>query len=593
MPTSASAMPNGIGARWRSPCTSTAFSCSAAGSTSCATSSKQPARRLPRRANSSTRGRGTAGCSTPGSTTISGTSFVPRRWPNPGNAAAKFEQAADLKVPAALAVDSVRHAIVDADARMRWATLRVGAHPGRRIRRRVGLGEHRTLSELVEYHSCARKLSAPNRQTVAAADWTGDSDGGRSRRGRSTSTRSWPRGRRRLGGGRADPAWPAAAAADGPDTRRRSWAAIASWRSNGTAVTSPPTRPPGRRGRDRPAARPRTAVRRRRRRHVRKPARRRGAVANGHLGGGGAGLWLRHLSNSPTALPDPRGSETQRDAVERAIATGPFAAPAGRAGDRARRWARNCCRRTAWQLLTECVASPRAALFISPSARLARVPWAALAMPGDDGFRLLELVDVLMAAPPNIVQRATGIPRVGRPEATGRRYWSSIRGCRGSGPTRRSDRCSAGRRRRRGWRITFAELMQRRAVLPDVGSAVELFRRTDAGRAWLASQLGQAAEQAALRGPRDGRRRRCRARRPRGAAPRRRPPLTASDLMSAKLQFPPRVALIACASGGDYQFDEATGLVAAMILVRRAAGDRDAVVTAHRRRLPAVRSHFH
>jgi hypothetical protein len=43
-------------------------------------------------------------------------------------------------------------------------------------------------------------------------------------------------------------------------------------------------------------------------------------------------------------------------------------------------------------------------------------------------------------------------------------------------------------------------------------------------------------------------------------------PLTASDLMSAKLPFPPRIALLACASGGDYQFDEATGLVAAMIL---------------------------
>ena len=36
--------------------------------------------------------------------------------------------------------------------------------------------------------------------------------------------------------------------------------------------------------------------------------------------------------------------------------------------------------------------------------------------------------------------------------------------------------------------------------------------------------------------------------------------------MSLKLPMPSRVALIACASGGDYQFDEATGLVAAMIL---------------------------
>jgi hypothetical protein len=36
--------------------------------------------------------------------------------------------------------------------------------------------------------------------------------------------------------------------------------------------------------------------------------------------------------------------------------------------------------------------------------------------------------------------------------------------------------------------------------------------------------------------------------------------------MSLRLPMPPRVALLACGSGGDYQFDEATGLVAAMIL---------------------------
>jgi hypothetical protein len=36
--------------------------------------------------------------------------------------------------------------------------------------------------------------------------------------------------------------------------------------------------------------------------------------------------------------------------------------------------------------------------------------------------------------------------------------------------------------------------------------------------------------------------------------------------MSLQLPIPPRVALLAGGSGGDYQFDEATGLVAAMIL---------------------------
>ena len=43
-------------------------------------------------------------------------------------------------------------------------------------------------------------------------------------------------------------------------------------------------------------------------------------------------------------------------------------------------------------------------------------------------------------------------------------------------------------------------------------------------------------------------------------------PLTAAAIMSRGMPMPPRVALIACASGGDYRFDEATGLVAAMVL---------------------------
>jgi hypothetical protein len=109
-----------------------------------------------------------------------------------------------------------------------------------------------------------------------------------------------------------------------------------------------------------------------------------------------------------------------------------------------------------------------------------------------------------------------------------------------------------------------AELTAFRPVLPQVATTVELFRRSDADRAWLAGQLGQLpsrllyvghasaadgdvghADRAALH-----------------LADER--PLTAADLMSSKVQIPPRVALLACASGGDYQFDEAS--VAAMIL---------------------------
>ncbi len=264
------------------------------------------------------------------------------------------------------------------------------------------------------------------------------------------------------------------------------------------------------------------------------------------------------------ALPDPHGTETQRDAVERAIAAGPFASQVAEL-EIARQLGSQLIAAPAWQLLTDTVASPRAALFISPSARLARVPWSALAMPGDDGYRLIELVDVLMAAPPNIVNasripvdwesRKSGPPLlVLDPRVPGQRPDSPL----GSVLGRPSPDTPLARH--------FGDLMQRRAVLPGAATAVELFRRTDAGRAWLAGQLALAPSRLLYVGhatAADG---------DVGHADRAaihladERPLTASDLMSAKLGFPPRVALLACASGGDYQFDEATGLVAALIL---------------------------
>jgi hypothetical protein len=264
------------------------------------------------------------------------------------------------------------------------------------------------------------------------------------------------------------------------------------------------------------------------------------------------------------ALPDPHGTETQRDAVERAVAAGPFASQVAEL-EIARQLGSQLIAAHAWQLLTDTVASPRAALFISPSARLARVPWSALAMPGDDGFRLIELVDVLMAAPPNIVN-ASRIPidwesrkaapplLVLDPRVPGQRPDSPL----GSVLGRPSPETPLARH--------FADLMQRRSVLPGAATAVELFRRTDAGRAWLAGQLALAPSRLLYVGhatAADG---------DVGHADRAaihladERPLSASDLMSAKLAFPPRVALLACASGGDYQFDEATGLVAALIL---------------------------
>lgn len=327
-------------------------------------------------------------------------------------------------------------------------------------------------------------------------------------------------------------------------------------------------------------------------------------------------LLLAALQELTGALPEPHGAETRRDAIERALATGPFARPdteltvayilgvllIGTPG---------------WQLLTECGASPRAVLFVSPSARLARVPWGLLAIPKSgpskeelvrarqdsitasgraaaqipwqladideltDGHRLMELVDVLMAVPPNIVHsprtpagwdtRRDAPPLlVLDPRVPGQRPDSAL----GSVLGRPSPHTPVAQH--------FAGLIERRSVLPRTDTVLDLFRRQDADRAWLGELVAQTpcrllyvghassaddqhdqgtrADRAALHladtadVPGDAN--------PIGDHR----PLTASDLMALRLPMPPRVALLACGSGGDYRFDEATGLVAAMIL---------------------------
>jgi hypothetical protein len=321
-------------------------------------------------------------------------------------------------------------------------------------------------------------------------------------------------------------------------------------------------------------------------------------------------ILLAALQELVGALPEPHGSESRRDAIERALTTGPFAAPdteltiayilgvllIGAPG---------------WQLLAECAATPRAVLFVSPSSRLARVPWGLLAVPKSgpskeelvrarqdaitssgrvaaqipwqltdigahtDGHRLMELVDVLMAVPPNIVHsprtpagwdaRRDGPPvLVLDPRVPGQRPDSAL----GSVLGRPSAETQLAQH--------FAGLMKRRRVLPEVDDAVELFRRQDADRVWLAKQLAQIpsrlmyvghASSAHGQADRAALHLACTAEIPGDAEPiGDHRPLTASDLMSLQLPIPPRVALLACGSGGDYQFDEATGLVAAMVL---------------------------
>jgi hypothetical protein len=187
----------------------------------------------------------------------------------------------------------------------------------------------------------------------------------------------------------------------------------------------------------------------------------------------------------------------------------------------------------------------------------------------------MELVDVLMAVPPNIVHsprapagwdaRRDGPPvLVLDPRVPGQRPDSAL----GSVLGRPSAETQLAQH--------FAGLMKRRPVLPEVDDAVELFRRQDADRVWLAKQLAQAPSRLMYVGHASS---------AHGQADRAalhlactsailgdaeaigdHRPLTAGDLMSLQLPIPPRVALLACGSGGDYQFDEATGLVAAMVL---------------------------
>lgn len=91
---------------------------------------------------------------------------------DPANAAQKLEQAAELKLPAALAVDSVRHAIPDADARMRWATYVSAPILAGAFAVAWEWGDTGLVSELIEYHSARGTFSSEpvSADTLAWAD---------------------------------------------------------------------------------------------------------------------------------------------------------------------------------------------------------------------------------------------------------------------------------------------------------------------------------------------------------------------------------------------------------------------------------------
>ncbi|MDT5359523.1 MAG: hypothetical protein QOC69_1285, partial [Mycobacterium sp.] len=234
-------------------------------------------------------------------------------------------------------------------------------------------------------------------------------------------------------------------------------------------------------------------------------------------------LLLAALDELAGALPEPNPGETVADALHRALTCGAFAAPSSEQ-TLAYRLGVLLVSDAGWQLLLEYASAPRAVLFVSPSARLARVPWGLLALPTvrpsaeemvrartaaitaegksaaripwptadagslTEGYRLMEMVEVLMAVPANIVhsprQHTTWKERVDRPpllvldpRVPGQRADSAL----GSVLGRPSPDAPLARH--------FAVAIARGAVLPAVDAAVELFRRTDADWNWLSARL--------------------------------------------------------------------------------------------------------
>jgi tetratricopeptide (TPR) repeat protein len=91
---------------------------------------------------------------------------TPEYW----RAMTKLEQAAELKVPAALAVDSVRFSITDADARSRWATSISAPILAGAFAVAYEWENTQLISELVEYHS-ARGTFDTDPRRPAIGEW--------------------------------------------------------------------------------------------------------------------------------------------------------------------------------------------------------------------------------------------------------------------------------------------------------------------------------------------------------------------------------------------------------------------------------------
>jgi hypothetical protein len=225
---------------------------------------------------------------------------------------------------------------------------------------------------------------------------------------------------------------------------------------------------------------------------------------------------------------------------------------------------------------------------IQPSPRVAQVPWELLAVDGD--VRLIDLADVVTTAPVSLRRPAVAA----RPAPTpGSRSVVLVLDPRV--PGFQADSPLGSVLGRPGSDPALLSLVQRHVdtgvVVPPIAAAAEAFRRTDVDRDWLSRALlegprrlmyvghvsgapvgGGQSEDAALH--------LCCAPGTTGfaAVVRTHRPLSAKDLLLGTLTLradgvpgarlwpaPPRVALIACESGGDLRFAESFGLASAML----------------------------
>jgi hypothetical protein len=226
-------------------------------------------------------------------------------------------------------------------------------------------------------------------------------------------------------------------------------------------------------------------------------------------------------------------------------------------------------------------AAGRPLVRIQPSPRVAQVPWELLSVGPEE--RLLDLADVVTTVPVSLQRKASStrgsdtVVLVLDPRVPGARPGSPLGSVLGQADP------------------ALIEMVQRHLdagdAMPSVSDASEALRRNDLDRDWLSTTLRGGARRLMYVGhvssapveagqSEDAQLHLCCGPETTGFADvvRSHRPLSAKDLLLGTLTLhadgvpgsdtwpaPPRVALIACESGGDLRFGESFGLASAMI----------------------------